>query len=239
MLSERDLGWTVGFLEGEGSFSLSGGTPAKHPRVQATQVELMPLERLKILFGGGISPKKPSGVGKQLCHSWALTQAPQAVGLMMTIYPLMSPKRQEQIRHCLSIWKATPPNHGEKHRNATVTDKDAIHSLKRLLAGETMSKVAKDLHIERTALSQWVGGTKRGYLLAQLSEQERESLRRFGARYKPVSTNDIIALSAMRRVMNGEGITAVAKSIGVSLAAVQLWMRGARKPHLLAMMKEG
>ena len=42
---------------------------------------------------------------------WAVAQQAQAAGLMMTIYPLMSNRRQGQIRKALAAWQAqgNPP----------------------------------------------------------------------------------------------------------------------------------
>lgn len=233
MLSERDLGWTVGFLEGEGSFSLSGGTPAKHPRVQATQVQLWPLEKLQALFGGWISPKKPQGFGWQPVNSWALTQGPQAVGLMMTLYPLMSPRRQEQIRHCLSIWKATPPNFGEKHRGATVSDIVAREAVRRVLQGESMTSVARSLGLTHSAVSYWVRGFKRPYLREQVSGERLT----WGKTYRPGMVTDAVALEAIKRVKSGEMIKTVAEDIGVTGGALGFWVRGRNRSHLLAKLK--
>ena len=83
-----DIGWTIGFLEGEGSFTLCG----IDPRVQATQVELDPLNKLVELFGGTIYAKKPNGFGKKPVSSWVLRSG-HAIGLMMMIYPRMSTRR--------------------------------------------------------------------------------------------------------------------------------------------------
>src|SRR3990167_10214199 len=67
-----------------------------------------PLERLQRLLGGRLYSlhrtcrEKPVDYGR-----WDLT-GPAARGLMMTIFPLMSPKRKARIRECLMTWKNRP-----------------------------------------------------------------------------------------------------------------------------------
>lgn len=102
----RDLEWAAGFLEGEGSFTKSAykiaaeNRVASTVRVTATQMTLEPLERLQRIFGGKVSRVKdrPShGVG--VWHWY--TSGVFARGIMMTLYSLLSPRRQAQIRGAL------------------------------------------------------------------------------------------------------------------------------------------
>ena len=74
MLTAQDLEWSVGFLEGEGSFFYSGTSA----RVTATQKYRQSLRRLQRLFGGTIPLCDSKGISR-----WQLYGI-QAVGLMMT-----------------------------------------------------------------------------------------------------------------------------------------------------------
>ena len=96
-LTVADLQLLAGFLEGEGSF----GQEYRRARVSANQVQRWPLDRCRQLLGGSIcfSPKS----GKNGLYCWHLTGVAGA-GLMMTLYPLLSPKRQRQCRTALSVW---------------------------------------------------------------------------------------------------------------------------------------
>ena len=93
----RDIAWAAGFLEGEGSFASRGGT------VNAVQVNTEPLHRLQELFGGSIyfddkrTQKNPNW---QPVSAWSVSGA-RARGFAMTIYSLMSSRRQEQIKKML------------------------------------------------------------------------------------------------------------------------------------------
>lgn len=106
----RDVVWTAGFLEGEGSFT-PGGYGRKRgssPWISAAQVQREPLERLQGFYGGSISRAiRDKRFNSQPCHTWVLS-ARRAAALMMTLYRLMSPRRQSQIRHSLACWKERP-----------------------------------------------------------------------------------------------------------------------------------
>jgi hypothetical protein len=100
-----DLGWIAGFLEGEGSFGLSGRN-RQSPRVRAPQLQREPLDRLQRLLGGKIALQPPTS-GTQPVHHWAL-DTNRSVQLMMTLYTLMSPRRQQQIAKALAAWRTNP-----------------------------------------------------------------------------------------------------------------------------------
>lgn len=91
-LTTRDLEWAAGFLEGEGSFVK---TMHSH-NVTAPQRNLEPLLRLQALFGGTINTSWGNGKGKLLIPRWYISGT-RARGVMMTLYTLLSKKRQDQI----------------------------------------------------------------------------------------------------------------------------------------------
>ena len=230
MLSQRDLGWVAGFLEGEGSFTL---TAAKHPRVIAVQVAHEPLDRLFMFFGGSICEKKPNGFGKKPLRSWAVNGA-KAVGIMMTLYPIMSPERKAQIKRTLAAWKSTPPNFGENHRIVTVKDDMAREAIQHVLDGESMTSVAHNLGLTHATVSMWVRGIKRPYLRQQVSGERSAWIKV----RRPGMITDDAALEGIRRVRNGETKYRVAKDIGVTPEALGYWVRGEHRPYLLAQLGE-
>ena len=96
--------WIVGFLEGEGTFRAGrGGTLI----ARAVQVQKEPLDRLQSLLGGRLRLNIPT-TPRSLYWEWTLDGC-HAAGLLMTLYCLMSPKRQRQIKFCLNDWKAHKP----------------------------------------------------------------------------------------------------------------------------------
>ena len=105
MISLKDIYWAAGFLEGEGSFR----SKTSSPEVSAEQVQKQPLERLTEFFGGRIYIKKRSPNPKvQPCWRWSIRSS-RAIGLMMTLYALMSPKRKLQIYNGLRNWRSKIP----------------------------------------------------------------------------------------------------------------------------------
>lgn len=96
-----DLAWAAGFLEGEGSFGINGGSA----RVTAAQVQKEPLDRMHRLFGGHLWLKQPNGVGNQPIWVWYVNSR-RSAAVMMTLYSFMSPKRKLEIEFALSEWRS-------------------------------------------------------------------------------------------------------------------------------------
>ena len=102
-ISLNDLYWVAGFLEGEGSFCKNGGTIC----VSASQVQKEPIDRLKKLLGGGLNVFSAKNVKGSMYHRWQL-YGKKAESLMKMLFPIMSPKRQNQISSALA-WYASRP----------------------------------------------------------------------------------------------------------------------------------
>lgn len=93
----KDLYWFAGLFEGEGSVAKT------HARLTIPQVNHAPLARVQALFGGKIWLAAKPRPKKRPCFMWYIGGA-QARGIMMTMYPLLSPKRQAQVRRALVFW---------------------------------------------------------------------------------------------------------------------------------------
>ena len=112
MISTRQIYWTAGFMEGDGSFTFS---KAGNLAVTAGQVQRWPLEKLQGLYGGSIYEKKiDTRHNSQQAYVWTLTGS-AAAGIMMTLYSLMTEKRKEQIRKALDGWKQKRPHKFRTH----------------------------------------------------------------------------------------------------------------------------
>lgn len=92
----RDIAWAAGFYEGEGTCSYA--TNSEH--VVVNQVEREPLERLLALFGGSIYVI-PVYKNSKASWRWA-AHGPRARGFLLTLYSLLSAKRQAQVRAVLA-----------------------------------------------------------------------------------------------------------------------------------------
>lgn len=101
-VSALHLSWAAGFIEGEGSFSSAGKESAC---VTAAQVQKEPIDRLQALFGGRVVQRYTKGHSSKPIWVWSLP-ARRSIEVMMTLYVLMSPRRQAQIRAALDMWKS-------------------------------------------------------------------------------------------------------------------------------------
>jgi hypothetical protein len=122
VLTVRDLAWAAGFLDGEGSFSLlAPKTPhgGVSPKLQAAQVDRELLDRLRRMFGGAIYLRRYNPPRPRIhdCHLWALNGKP-AIGVMLTLYPMLSLKRRLQIQRVVAAWRSAP---GKGSYNRTKT----------------------------------------------------------------------------------------------------------------------
>lgn len=94
-----DIYWAAGFLEGDGNFIINNRN--KKPgnlTVRATQKDPEVLYRLRDLFGGSVSAYTRKSDGRTY-HHWHLAGA-RSRGLAMTVYSLLTERRQAQLREC-------------------------------------------------------------------------------------------------------------------------------------------
>lgn len=98
-----DLAWAAGFLEGEGSFCVTKRPPFYiYPYIQVAQVQKEPLERLQKMFGGSFHLRTEVTRPKQHPYwRWSVSGA-RALGVMLTLFSFMSPKRKQQITSVLN-----------------------------------------------------------------------------------------------------------------------------------------
>ena len=117
MLMPRDLEWAAGFLDGEGHF----GTRVKDfmPRVTACQKDEWALMRLSRMFGGKVSYHAPQKAHWQPTYRWE-HRGRRGAAIMMTLYSLLSPYRQKQIREALDAWRSIPSCAREYRRDGEV-----------------------------------------------------------------------------------------------------------------------
>ncbi len=96
--------YIAGILEGEGCFTLNNSTP----RIVLSMIDEDTVEKVStIMFAKNrIYNYKNGGFGNNSIYQLVLSST-QAIEWMMTIYPLMSLRRKEQINKVLNLWKIT------------------------------------------------------------------------------------------------------------------------------------
>jgi hypothetical protein len=103
-LSNKDLYWLAGILEGEGSFGMTrccvSGRVYLYPLIQLGMSDEDVIKRVALLYGSAYYPVKPSRVGNKLRWRTTLTNQ-RAEALMRALYPIMSNRRQARIREVL------------------------------------------------------------------------------------------------------------------------------------------
>jgi hypothetical protein len=92
--------WAAGVYEGEASCSTLRKDQYSYPRVTLPQKDPEILYRLQKYFGGRVTPS----IRKNYLHFWACYSA-RAAGFLLTIYPILSKRRQEQVRKVLTLWR--------------------------------------------------------------------------------------------------------------------------------------
>jgi len=92
MITPIEIGWAAGFIEGEGCVGFATGL-----RLSAAQKQLFPLYKLKNIFGGKVHPNCK-------ISTWDIHGA-NAAQVIMTIFALMSPRRQASMGAALGRWK--------------------------------------------------------------------------------------------------------------------------------------
>lgn len=116
MLDIYDVDWLAGFLEGEGCFAMSEKSKNKSPRIMISQKQKWPLGKVLSIIGFGSIQHMYYNRSRDIyCYSLSCNKAIQ---WMMTLYILMSPRRQEQIRRVIKLWKERPKK-GTNNRNKT------------------------------------------------------------------------------------------------------------------------
>ena len=98
VVTVRDLEWAAGFMEGEGCFHKGSGV-AGNIIVSAVQVNKEPIQRIADLFGGTL--KQYTYRKTRLLWKWS-AHGGRARGIALTLYSLLSERRQGQIRNAIS-----------------------------------------------------------------------------------------------------------------------------------------
>ena len=100
MITANDLHWAAGFIDGDGCVGHTRTTPM----ITATQKDRWPLEKLVSLFGGTIYRHVRDEAKGHIYYRWDL-YGNAAAGVLMTLYVLLSPRRQAKIRDVVERWK--------------------------------------------------------------------------------------------------------------------------------------
>lgn len=116
-ISEQDLYWLSGWLEGEGCFTIYRNYRTKCPVVMAGSTDFDVITRVSKLFGVGVQHMRQSGTGKKPMYYSRITSA-KAKALMLKILPLMGERRSARIKEVIELYD-TSKSESEKDLWAT------------------------------------------------------------------------------------------------------------------------
>lgn len=156
--SLRDIYWAAGVFEGEGHACRRGGTTAF---ATVSQRQLWLCAKLRSSFGGSVSRYWPTtSEGKRRrYHVWSLSGI-RARGFLLTIYSLLSPRRQQQVRKaCLS--KSRGHSNNDDFRRASVADRYRNIRQRWAVGDLTQEELAKQFGMTRSGVRYALGLNKR------------------------------------------------------------------------------
>lgn len=109
-MTEAELAWVAGLLEGEGCFTIANqrqwSRHYRYPVIACTMTDLDVIQRLHKLVGmgrvgGPYGRAVRNGTPRKPQWKWQLQRRDQAAMLMRTLLPLMGERRANRIRYVL------------------------------------------------------------------------------------------------------------------------------------------
>lgn len=103
-MTENELHWLAGLLEGEGCFTTTGKAKC-YPAVYMVSTDRDVVKRAAALMGCNVQIlKHTSEISRKPQHR-AVVQGTKAKALMEAVLPLMGTRRSERIRELLTTFK--------------------------------------------------------------------------------------------------------------------------------------
>ena len=132
-ISERDLCWLAGLIEGEGTFLAGPPSAPRTPAIQVSMVDRDVVERAGSLLEGSVQVVRSRRANWRTAYCVRI-RGIRAVLWMRRLRPLMGTRRQKQIDRALAGYGPDP--------RRVLDDARAADALRRLSAGESVKQVA-------------------------------------------------------------------------------------------------
>lgn len=107
-MSEAEVGWLAGLLEGEGYFGItkSAGSNKLRCVVRVSMTDKDVLQKAQQLTGvGTIIQHRPRVEHHKIAYTWSVSKQFQVREVLELIHPFMGTRRTERINECLAILK--------------------------------------------------------------------------------------------------------------------------------------
>ena len=156
-INERDLYWLAGLLEGEGSFTTAGrrGRSTRQPVIALGMTDEQPVKRAAQLMGSSVYSYQPRRPNSKRNYQMRVN-GKNAVPWLLVLKPLLSPRRQSQIDHCLEVAEAMPGTaRGERNGHAKLnpTAVKAIRWIQSNRPDISQDRIAKLYGVNQTTMS--------------------------------------------------------------------------------------
>lgn len=143
MITECDLVWLAGYLEGEGSFMRGSPSQPNLPVIQVMATDEDVILRVANMFGTACQKIKSRSQKWKQAYSTRL-RGKKAVNFMMSLKPLMGKRRQQQIEKALASYNA---------KSYKLTE-DIVKQIKiALQQGKKQGVVAKEFGLRRETVN--------------------------------------------------------------------------------------
>jgi hypothetical protein len=154
-ITDQDLAWLAGLIEGEGTFLAGPPSAPRTPAVQLSMVDRDVVERAGSLLEAGVQVIRSRRQNWRTAYS-VRVRGMRAVLWMKRLRPLMGARRQAQIDRALASYAPDP--------RRVMNEERAAAALRALGAGESVKTVA-----ERFGTSIWsIYDLRRGRTYAHL-----------------------------------------------------------------------
>lgn len=151
-MTDDDLHWMAGLLEGEGSFYQGPPSRRAYVKVSVEMTDRDVIERVAALWGmAWRSPKNRNPAAWKQSYQTVI-QGKKAEALMRQLYPLMGERRRKQIDVAL-LAAITTPRWG-------TSDEKVRRVRARVAAGERSALVAEDEGVSYNTVRSWVTGAR-------------------------------------------------------------------------------
>jgi hypothetical protein len=122
-VTEEDLYWLAGILEGEGTFVVGSPSANGLPVVRVTMTDRDVVDRVGRILRRSVTPLKARRDDYKVPYATSVKGAP-AVELMRLVEPLLGPTRRTQIARVLATWRARPARWPTKRATCSLPDCD-------------------------------------------------------------------------------------------------------------------
>lgn len=109
LVSETDLAWLCGVLEGEGSFDAHRG---KYPRIRIGMTDRDVVGRAAMLMGASVRLSLRKAPAKPIWNTEV--QGPRAAAIMQMVLPYMGARRSARIAEVLSAATFVAPENADR-----------------------------------------------------------------------------------------------------------------------------